>query len=223
VGGVLVPQNFGFAGFTNLVSLQFTGNDQLDRLVFSDLVPPPASDATVHFDNATLGTVAASYSEGGYQLGSAAPAGMSIQSTMNDSHGLGVAGTGTIDLTHAGELFKLQGFSIHSQLGELGLFRLIVTDESGTQHTSSSFPLGSYDESALLQLFGGQAFHNNITNARFENTTGQGVVLDNIYAVPEPSIALLAAVGVVLIGVRNSFRTNHHHPGRTRNHSRVTD
>jgi hypothetical protein len=206
VGGVLVPQNFGFAGFTNLVSLQFSGNDQLDRLVFSDLVPPPASDATVHFDNATIGTVGASYSENSYQLISSAPGGMAIQSTMNDSNGLGVAGTATIDLTHSGELFNLQGFDIHSQLGEFGLFRLIVTDESGALHTSSTFSLGTYDESALLQMFGGQVFFNDITSARFENTTGQGIVLDNIYAIPEPSSLVLAALGFVLIGARNLFR-----------------
>jgi hypothetical protein len=205
VGGVLVPQNFGFAGFTNLVSLQFTGNDQLDRLVFSDLVPPPASDATVHFDNATIASVGASYSENGYQLSSAAPGGMAIQSTMNDSHGLGGAGTAAIDLTHAGDLFNLQGFAIHSQLGELGQFRLIVTDESGADHTSSTFTLGTYDETALLQLFGGQAFHTNITSARFENTTGQGVVLDNIYAIPELSSFFIFALG---IGARTLVRTS---------------
>ncbi|MGL5018100.1 MAG: hypothetical protein ACRDBP_08205 [Luteolibacter sp.] len=209
-GGNSSSQNFGFAGFTNLVSLQFTGGDQLDRIVFSDLTPPPASDATVHFDNANIGTVGASYSENGYQLSSSAPGGMGIQSTMNDSHGLGVAGTATIDLTHAGGLFNLQGFAIHSQLGEFGQFRLIVTDEAGALHTSSTFSLGTYDDTALLQLFGGQAFANQITSARFENTTGQGIVLDNIYAVPEPSSLLLVVSAVVLAlrrnGPRNSFR-----------------
>jgi hypothetical protein len=56
-------------------------------------------------------------------------------------------------------------------------------------------------------MFGGQARYNNITNARFENTTGQGIVLDNIYAIPEPSTTLLAALGALLIGARNSFRS----------------
>ena len=205
-GGNSSSQNFGFAGFTNLVSLQFGGGDQLDRIVFSDLVPPPASDATVHFDNANLGTVATSYSESGYQLSSSVPGGMAIQSTMNDSNGLGVAGTGTIDLTKAGNLFNLQGFAIHSQLGEFGQFRLIVTDENYTQHASSTFSLGTYDESALLALFGGNFRHHQITSARFENTTGEGIVLDNIYAIPEPSTALLAALGALLIGTRNLFR-----------------
>lgn len=205
-GGNSSSQNFGFAGFTNIVSLQFIGGDQLDRIVFSDLVPPPASDATVHFDSAVISTVGASYSENGYQLSSAAPGGMGIQSTMNDSNGLGVAGTATIDLTHSGELFNLQGFAIHSQLGEFGQFRLIVTDEAGALHASSTFSLGTYDEPALLQLFGGQAFFNDITSVRFENTTGEGIVLDEIYAIPEPSTALLAALSILLIGARNSSR-----------------
>ena len=207
-GGNSSSQNFGFAGFTNIVSLQFTGGDQLDRIVFSDLTPPPASDATVHFDNATIGTVGASYSENGYQLSSSAPGGMGIQSTMNDSHGLGVGGTATIDLTKSGELFNLQGFASHSQLGEFGQFRLIVTDEAGALHTSSTFSLGTYDETALLQLFGGQAFANQITSARFENTAGQGIVLDNIYAIPEPSSLLLAASALILALRRNAPRNS---------------
>jgi hypothetical protein len=209
-GSFPTPQTLGFAGFTNLVSLRFSGGDQLDRIIFSDLVSPPASDATVHFDQATLGTVAAAYPENGYQFHSSAPGGMAIQSTMNDSKGLGVAGTGTIDLTHAGKLFNLQGFKIHSQLGELGLFRLIVTDESGTLHTSSNFSLGTYDETSLLALFGGSPWHHQITNARFENTTGQGVVLDNIYAIPEPSSLLLAAGALILTLRRSGARIRSH-------------
>ncbi len=172
-GGNSSSQNFGFAGFTNIVSLQFTGGDQLDRIVFSDLVPPPASNATVHFDNAVTATVGASYSENGYQLISSAPGGMAIQSTMNDSNGLGVAGTATIDLTHAGELFNLQGFAIHSQLGELGQFRLIVTDEAGALHTSSTFSLGTYDETALLQMFGEQAFANKSPTSASKTPQGK--------------------------------------------------
>jgi hypothetical protein len=213
-GGNSSSQNFGFAGFTNIVSLRFIGGDQLDRIVFSDLIAPPASDATVHFDNASLGTVAASYSENGYQLSSSAFGGMSVQSTMNDSHGLGVAGAGTIDLTHVGDLFNLDGFDIHSQLGEFGQFRLTVTDEAGIQHISSTFSLGTYDESSLLALFGGIPRHHQITSARFENITGQGIVLDNIYAIPEPSSLLLAASALILTlrrnRPRNSFRPISH-------------
>lgn len=216
VGGVLVPQNFGFAGFTNLISLQFTGNDQLDRLVFSDLTPPPASDATVHFDNAAINTVAASYSENGYQLISSAPGGMGIQSTMNDSNGIGVSGTGTIDLTHGGSLFNLQGFSIHSNLGEKGSFRLIVTDQSGAVHTSSNFSLGTYDQAGLLQMFGGQGFANQITSARFENTSGQGIVLDNIYAIPEPSSLIFVSCAIVCALRRTGARIPSHQAGEAR-------
>lgn len=197
-GGNSISQNFGFAGFTNIISLRFSGGDQLDRIVFSNLVAPPASNATVHFDSANIGTVGVSYSENGYQLSSAAPGGLGIQSTMNDSNGIGVAGAGTISLTHGGALFNLQGFSIHSQLGEFGQFRLIVTDEAGALRTSSTFSLGTYDETTLHQLFGGQAFHHQITNARFENTTGQGIVLDNIDAIPEPSTFLFAGCTIVL-------------------------
>lgn len=118
----------------------------------------------------------------------------------------GDGGSQVMTITHAGGLFNLQGFAIHSQLGEFGQFRLIVTDEAGALHASSTFSLGTYDEPALLQLFGGQAFFNDITSVRFENTTGEGIVLDNIYAIPEPSTALLAALSILLIGARNSSR-----------------
>lgn len=197
-GGNSTSQNFGFAGFTNIVSLRFIGGDQLDRIVFSNLVPPPASNATVHFDSAALGSVTGIYGENGYLLSSTALGGLAVESTMNDSHGLAAAGAGTIDLTHIGEHFSLQGFDIHSQLGEFGQFRLTVTDLAGIQHTSATFALGTYDESSLLALFGGVPRHLQITSARFENTTGQGVVLDNIHAVPELSSFLFVASAFTL-------------------------
>lgn len=197
-GNYPASQTFGFAGFTNIVSLQFTGGDQLDKVIFSDLVPPPASDANVHFDNASLGPVTGIYGESGYLFSTTASGGLAIQSTMNDSQGIGVAGAGTIDLTNVGSLFSLKGFDIQGTAGITGLFRLIVTDETGTQRTSSNLSYGTYNEAALLQMFGGQALANQITNARFENTTGQGIVLDNIYAVPEPSALLLALGGLAL-------------------------
>ncbi len=212
IAGVLVPQNFGFAGFTNLTLLRFTGGDQLDRLVFSDLVLPPVSDATVTFNTAVLGTVAGVYGEAGYLLASSPAGGLAVQSTMNDSHGLGVAGAGTIDLSFVGDLFSLRGFEIHGNLGEQGSFRLTVTDANGIDHASSTFALGTYNEAALLEMFGGQPFSNQITRARFENLTGQGVVLDNIRAIPEPSTALLVALGALLTGARNSFRPNQKSP-----------
>jgi hypothetical protein len=54
-------------------------------------------------------------------------------------------------------------------------------------------------------MFGGQARYNNITHARFENTTGQGIVLDNLQAIPEPSVALLAALGLLCAGAKTSL------------------
>ncbi len=92
------------------------------------------------------------------------------------------------------------------QFGEFRLFRLTVTDEAGALHTFSTFSLGTYNGTALLQMFGGQAFHNNITYAHFENTPGQGIVVDNIYAIPEPSSLLLAASAMILALRRNGPR-----------------
>jgi hypothetical protein len=59
---------------------------------------------------------------------------------------------------------------------------------------------------ALLKMFGGLPSFDGITRARFENLAGQGVVLDNIRAIPEPSALLPAALGALLTGARNSFR-----------------
>lgn len=197
-GNSPASQTFGFAGFTNIVSLQFSGGDQLDKAIFSNLVPPPPSDATVHFDAATPGNAGAAYGENGYVMTTTAAGGLAIQSTMNDSPGLGVAGAGTIDLTGTGPWFSLKGFDIQGGAGITGLFRLIVTSEDGLIHTSSNFTYGSYGESDLRQLFGGQAYADQITNARFENTSGQGVVLDNIQAIPEAATPVFASAAFFL-------------------------
>jgi hypothetical protein len=207
-GGAVNSQLFAFGNLTGITSLTISGSNQLDGLVFSNGVSPGPSDATIHFNHATPGTVAASYQENTYALSSSTPGALSVASTMNDSLGLGVEGIGTIDLTHSGALFNLQGFDIHSNLGEKGSFRLIVTDEFGTQHTSSTFALGSYDETDLAALFGGQPFANQITHARFENTTGQGVVLDKIYAIPEPSGLFLVGMGMALAMRRNRLNAS---------------
>lgn len=190
-------ENFGVSHYGDIVSLQFSGSNQLDRMVLSNLVPPPPSSATIIFDATSPGTIAASYSERGFQLSPSVPGSLAIVSTMNDSHGIGTAGAGTITLSEAGRVFSLQGFDIHSQFGESGLFRLIVTDESGSEFTSATFPIGTYSESALTALFGGTARQYGITSARFENTSGEGLVLDNIFAIPEPAVMVLASLGIM--------------------------
>lgn len=195
-------ENFGVAHYGDIVSLQFSGSNQLDRLVLSNLVPPPPSSATITFDATSVGTIAASYGESGFQLSPSVPGSLAIVSTMNDSNGVGTAGAGTITLSEAGRVFSLQGFDIHSQFGESGLFRLIVTDESGSEFTSATFPIGTYSDSALTALFGGTARQYGITSARFENTTGEGLVLDNIFAIPEPNTMMIAGFGMLLVGLR---------------------
>ncbi len=186
-GGAVNPQLLPVGGLTNIVSLTISGGNQLDRLVFSDLVPPGPSGATVHFDAATAGGTGSSYYENAYALTTAAPGGLTVASTMNDSQGMSVAGTGTIDLGHLGPSFSLLGFEIQSAIGLGGSFRLTLTDEGGGVHVSSPFTGGTYDQAALLELFGGQPFAEGINGAKFENTAGTGVMLDNIQAVPEPA------------------------------------
>jgi hypothetical protein len=205
-GGAVNSQLFAFGNLTGITSLTISGSNQLDRLVFSNGVSPGPSDATIHFNHATPGTVAASYQENTYALSSSTPGALSVASTMNDSQGLAASGSATIDLSHAGGLFALRGFEIQSAIGLGGSFRLTLTAESGATHVSSLFSGGSYDQAALLTLFGGQPFAETITSARFENTTGTDVMLDNIQAIPEPSVALLAALGLLFVGARNSFR-----------------
>lgn len=186
-GGAVNPQLLPVGGLTNLVSLTISGGNQLDRLVFSDLVPPGPSGATVHFDAAAAGGSGSTYHENTYALTTAAPGGLTVASTMNDSPGLSVAGAGTIDLAHLGPSFSLRGFEIQSAIGLGGSFRLTLTDEGGGVHVSSAFTGGTYDQAALLGLFGGQSLAEEITGAKFENTAGTGVMLDNIQAVPEPA------------------------------------
>jgi hypothetical protein len=200
-GVVAESENFGVAHYGDIISLQFSGSNQLDRLVLSNLVPPPPSSATLTFDAASTGTVAGSYSERGYQLSPSVPGSLAIVSTMNDSNGAGTAGAGTLTLTEAGRAFSLHGFDIHSQFGESGLFRLIVTDESGSEFVSSLFPRGTYSDTAITALFGGMARQQGITSARFENTTGEGLVVDNIFAIPEPASWFLASLGVMGAGL----------------------
>jgi hypothetical protein len=194
-GGAVNSQLFAFGNLTGLTSLQISGSNQLDRLVLSNGVSPGPSDATIHFNHATPGTVAASYHEGSYTLSSSTPGALSVASTMNDSRGLAASGTATIDLSHIGGFFALRAFEIQSGIGLGGSFRLTLTGESGSSHVSSLFPGGTYDQTALFSLFGGQPFAESIASARFENTAGTGVMLDNVQAIPEPSGALLAAFG----------------------------
>lgn len=201
-------ENFGVAHYGDIVSLQFSGSNQLDRLVLSNLVPPPPSSATITFDSTITGTIAGSYVERGFQLSPSVPGSLAIVSTMNDSNGVGTAGAGTITLSEAGRVFSLQGFDIHSQFGESGLFRLIVTDESGSEFTSATFPIGSYSDSALTALFGGAARQYGIISARFENTSGEGLVVDNIFAIPEPACLVFATLGFMWAGLRRG-RANH--------------
>lgn len=203
-GGAVNPQLLPVGGLTHLVSLTISGGNQLDRLFFSDLVPPGPSPATVHFDAAAAGGSGSTYYENAYALSTAAPGGLTVASTMNDSPGLSVAGTGTIDLGHLGPSFSLLGFEIQSAIGLGGSFRLAVTAEGGGVHLSSPFTGGIYDRAALVALFGGQPLAEGITGARFENTAGTGVMLDNIQAVPEPEGgAWILGISVLTLVHRN--------------------